>query len=82
VFQYGSVSVGTAEETPREGALRVPVSSRSSTSAPVLGADCAGEAVALVCEQVAPGHGFTAVWSGPERLEIVAAAVTRGGADR
>jgi hypothetical protein len=32
--RYGSVSVGTAEGTPREGALMVPVSCRSSTSSP------------------------------------------------
>jgi hypothetical protein len=34
VSRYGSVPVGTAAGTPREGALMVPVRSRSSTSSP------------------------------------------------
>ena len=126
--RYGSASVGTAEGTPREGALMVPVSSRSPTSSPgnpalrrdsrvatpalevpvcppprarsphafevrcadahpegceaVLGGEVAGDAVALALEHGSLVHGFTSVWYGPERLAIVAAAVTRGGGTR
>jgi hypothetical protein len=47
--------------------------------AEVLGAERAGDVLALACEHGALVHGFTSVWYGPERLAVMAAAVTRGG---
>jgi hypothetical protein len=48
----------------------------------VLGAERAGDVVALACEHGALVHGFTAVWYRPERVAVIAAAVTRGGGTR
>ena len=92
----GSVAVGTAEDTPREGGLSMtPVGSYRSASAPlppafevrcadihpgscqqVLRAPRPGEVVALACEHGKLVHGFTAVWYSPQRLAVMAAAVT------
>ena len=43
----------------------------------MLRAACSRDVVALACEHGAVAHGFTGVWYGPERLAVIAAAVTQ-----
>jgi hypothetical protein len=47
--------------------------------AAVLGAESAGDVVALAHEHGARLRGFTTVWYDPQRLAVIAAAVTRPG---
>jgi hypothetical protein len=47
--------------------------------AAVLRAESAGDVVALARDHVARLPGLTAGWYGPQRLAVVAAAVTRPG---